>query len=272
MAPWVADRRRAWHSAPVTPPAAPPAPPHWRQLPLPFAHAPDYGEADFLRASSNSEAMTWLARPEAWPQHRLALAGAEGSGKTHLLHIWAVRSDAELLYGPALRGEPAFPGRPVALDDADAAPERPLLHLINAAHEAGQPLLLTARTPPARWPAALPDLVSRLRATAVVEIRPAEDSLLRALLARLLAERQVAVAEPVQAWLRLRLPRTPAAMREAAARLDRVAMAAGRPITRAIAAAVLADLADEAEEAGDADGEESMAVAAAASPGPSRLL
>jgi chromosomal replication initiation ATPase DnaA len=50
-------------------------------------------------------------------------------------------------------------------------------------------VLLAARTPPAHWPVRLPDLASRLRATTAVEIAPPEDSLLRSLLARLLAER-----------------------------------------------------------------------------------
>ncbi len=45
--------------------------------------------------------------------------------------------------------------------------------------------------------------------------------------------------EPVQDWLLLRLPRDPAALREAAARLDQAALAAGRRVTQAIAADVL---------------------------------
>jgi chromosomal replication initiation ATPase DnaA len=86
---------------------------------------------------------------------------------------------------------------------------------------------------------ALPDLASRLRGIASVEIRVPDDSLLRSLLARLLADRQLAVPEAVQDWLCRRLPRTPAAMREAAARLDRAALIAGRRVTRAIAAEVI---------------------------------
>ena len=61
-----------------------------------------------------------------------------------------------------------------------------------------------------------------------MRIGPAEDELLRGLLARLLAERQLAVAEPLQDWLRLRLPRSQAAIREAVARLDRAALACRR--------------------------------------------
>jgi chromosomal replication initiation ATPase DnaA len=215
----------------------------WRQLALPFAHAPQFAGADFLAAPSNAEALAWLRRPEAWPQGRLALWGGEGSGKTHLLHVWAGRRGGALLHGPALAAAGfAPPDRPLAVDDADAAAERPLLHLLNAAAEAGQPVLLAGRDAPGRWPVALPDLASRLRAVLAVQIRPAEASLLRALLARLLAERQLDVPEGVQEWLLARLPRTPAALREAAARLDRAALGAGGGVTRSLAALVLAEM------------------------------
>ena len=56
-----------------------------------------------------------------------------------------------------------------------------------------------------------------------------------------LAERQLAVPQTVQEWLLLRLPRSPAALREAVARLDRTSLASGSAITRSLAARVLAD-------------------------------
>ena len=225
-----------------------PTPARWRQLPLPFAHEPQFVAADFLAGASNAEALAWLAPGVDWPQRRLALWGPEGSGKTHLLHIWASRVGARQVAGSALPREPERPDQAVAIDDADTAEERPLLHLLNAWAESGWPVLLAARTPPARWPAALPDLASRLRAITAVEIRPPDETLLRALLARLLAERQLAVAEPVQDWLLLRLPRTPAAMREAAARLDRAALVAGGRVTRGVAADVLRGMAPDHED------------------------
>jgi chromosomal replication initiation ATPase DnaA len=46
----------------------------------------------------------------------------------------------------------------------------------------------------------------------------------------------------VQNFLLSRLPRSPAAYREAILRLDRTAMASGAKISRALAASVLADL------------------------------
>lgn len=211
-----------------------------RQLALPFAAAAQYDSEDFLADPANAEARAWLDTP--WPGGRLALWGEEGCGKTHLLHVWAARAGATVLPGPELRGLMALPPGGIAVDDADAAREEPLLHLLNAAAEAGLPTLLAARDAPARWRTRLPDLASRVRATAAVELRPPGDDLLRALLARLLAARQLVVAEAVQDWLLLHLPRHPAALREAAARLDHAALAAGRRVDRTLAAAIAAGL------------------------------
>ncbi len=214
-----------------------------RQLPLPFPIRAEYAAADFIAAPSNREALAWLARAADWPFGRLVLYGPPGSGKTHLLHLWAAQAGARLFAGQALGLPP--PSGSVGVDDADLAEEVALFHLINAAWEAGQPLLMTARAAPARWATRLPDLASRLRATTAAEIGPAEDALLRPLLARLLAARQLDVPMAMQAWLLDRLPREPAALMEAVARLDRAALAQGRGVSRALVAAVLAEMAPD---------------------------
>ena len=164
-------------------------------------------------------------------------------GKTHLLHGWAACTGARVLDGSVLQG--GWPAGAVAVDDADLAGDASLLHLLNAAAEAGQPVLLAARTPPGRWDTALPDLRSRLRAIAAVELPAGDDAFLRTLLVRLLSDRQLTVAEGVQDWLLARLPRTPGAVREAAARLDHAALAAGRAVTRPLAAQAVAGLLHE---------------------------
>ena len=228
-----------------------------RQLALPFVHAPRLTEADFLPSAATGPALAWLARGADWPGRRLALWGGSGSGKTHLLHIWATRTGASLISGPTLRhavpGDTWPPG-PLAIDDADLAPsERILLHALNAAQEAGHSVLLAARTPPARWLTRLPDLASRLRATIAVPLGGADDAFLRTLLARLLSDRQLVVPGSVQEWLLAVLPREPAALREAAARLDRAALAAGRSVTRALAGHTLQALLRENFDAEPAD-------------------
>ncbi len=234
-----------------------------RQLALPFAHHPRFERADFLAAASNEAALAWLGPGghAGWPSRRLALCGEAGSGKTHLLHVWAREHDALLLPGTALRDLDALFRMPggwggIAVDDADASPDEPaLLHLLNAAHESGLPVLLTARAAPSRWPVALPDLSSRLRATHSVALGRPDAALLRILLMRLLVERQLGVTQGVIDWLMPRLPRTAGAMREAAHRLDEATLASGRGVTRSLAASVLAELLAGPAELPAADGD-----------------
>jgi DnaA regulatory inactivator Hda len=214
------------------------------QPPLPFPSPPQFAAADFREAASNTAALAWLTRTADWPNNRLLLWGEAGCGKTHLLHIWAARTGATLSSAPSLRGLPEIPTAPaIAIDDADAVEDdAALFHLLNAAGEAGLPVLLAARVPPARWSIRLPDLASRLRAITAVEIGPPEDALLRALLARLLADRQLRPTEAVQDWLLSRLPRSAATLRDAVARLDDASLDQHRTITVPFARVVLADL------------------------------
>lgn len=221
-----------------------------RQLPLPLGLAPSYPAADFIADLSNAAARAWLADPARWPNARLALYGESGRGKTHLLHVWAESAGASVVEGAGLR-RPVFPTGPVALDDADLAAPEPLLHTLNAAAEAAHPVLLASREPPGRWPVALADLRSRLRATAAAELGEPSDAMRAALLARLLADRQMTLAEVHQGWLLAHVARSAGTLREAVARLDRASLALGRPPTRALLAQVVAAMeADAGPEEG----------------------
>jgi chromosomal replication initiation ATPase DnaA len=234
------------------------------QLPLPLPVAPSAARADLVEDASNAEALAWLDRPGEWPLRRLALFGPPGTGKSHMLRAAAAEHGWRLLRGRDLTEALALADAPgTALDDADAAPEGALFHLINRCAEAGAPLLLAAREAPSRWPVALPDLASRLRATLAVGIAAPTEALLGALLAKHLADRQLRVAPEVHAYLLTRLPREAAAIAVAVAALDEAALAGGGPVTRPLARTVLARLF------GDDDG--SAAEPPDASPPPGRL-
>ncbi|MGG5821744.1 chromosomal replication initiator DnaA [Falsiroseomonas sp. HW251] len=233
-----------------------------RQIPLPLGYAPSSARADLVEDASNAEALAWLDRPRDWPLGRLALFGPSGVGKSHMLRAAAAGQGWRLLHGAELTEAVAVgPGAGLALDEAEAAPEAALFHLINRSAEAAAPLLLASRDAPSRWPVALPDLASRLRATLAVGIGVPTDALLAALLAKHLADRQLRVAPDVQAWLLARLPRDAAEIAGAVAALDAAALAAGAPVTRALARATLPGLA----------GDNPVAPGSYGSPGPGGL-
>jgi hypothetical protein len=59
------------------------------QLPLDLTFRPALGRDDFLVGPCNAEAMAWIDRYPDWPTDSAVLCGAEASGKSHLLAVWA---------------------------------------------------------------------------------------------------------------------------------------------------------------------------------------
>jgi len=212
-----------------------------RQLALVLPHAESFAREDFLSGAGNGAALTLIERWPDWPSRTVALVGPEGSGKSHLAAIWAERAGARFLAGRAL-GVADLPAALAtgALVIEGLAPgclnERSLFHLLNLVREQDAHILITARSPPAAWPVALADLVSRLRAVPVVTLVGPDDALLRAVLVKLFADRQLAVDESLVAYLMTRLARSFAAVRAAVDLIDREALRLKRPVTRALAA------------------------------------
>ena len=99
--------------------------------------------------------------------------------------------------------------------------------------------MVSGREPPARWPMRLPDLASRLGAAAVARLEPPDDALLAAVLVKLFADRQLAVAPELIGYLVSRMDRSFAAAEALVAALDRAGLAGRRPITARLAAEVL---------------------------------
>src|SRR5262249_43633578 len=155
-----------------------------------------------------------------WPARVLALVGPEGSGKSHLASIWAMESGARFMSARALAinalPEALATGALVLEDCApDAIDERALFHLLNLVREDDGWMLITARTAPTLWSIALPDLASRLRAIPVATLDVPDDALLRAVMVKLFADRQLAVDEALIAYLLPRIGRSFAAARDA---------------------------------------------------------
>jgi chromosomal replication initiation ATPase DnaA len=219
-------------------------PPPPRQLALALDHAESFARDDFLSGPSNEAALTLIERWPDWPGRAVALVGPEGAGKSHLAAIWAEQSGARFVAGRALEDTDlpaALATGSLVVEDAaaDTADERALFHLLNLAREEEAFVLLTARLAPAAWVVQIRDLGSRLRALPVITLAPPDDALLRAVIVKLCADRQLAVDESFVAYLATRIERSFAAARAAVIELDQEALRLHRPLTRALAAEVL---------------------------------
>lgn len=220
-----------------------------KQLAIDLAHRPALGRADFLVSECNRAALDWIERWPDWPGRCLVLYGPEGSGKSHLAHLWCAESGAHYVAGAALREyEPPLGTMPpgLAVDDAENAPETVLLHLYNRCAETGIGLLIVMRQAPGSTAIALPDLASRLRAMPAIGIDPPDDALLAAVLVKHFADRQLRVAPPVIGYLLPRMERSFAMAAALAARLDELALASGHKIGLALARQALTELAAQA--------------------------
>lgn len=217
------------------------------QLLLALEHRPALGAQDFLVAPCNREAVAMVDRWPDWPGPALALAGPDGCGKTHLVHVWRERSGAGALPAAAIAGRDPYAllgdRLALAVEDVDrGADETALFHLHNVAAERRGFLLLTGRELPARWPVILPDLRSRLAAMPVVAIAAPDDRLLAGVLGKQFADRQVKVGAEVIEYLVARMERSFTALRTLVEALDRAALADARPITVPLARTILARL------------------------------
>ena len=105
--------------------------------------------------------------------------------------------------------------------------------------ERGGSLAITARAWPDAWGLATRDLLSRLRLAPAVEIGEPDDALVRSVLVKLFMDRQIVVDGSVIDYLALRIERSLAAARSIVMTLDQEALAAGRAVTRPMAAEVL---------------------------------
>ncbi len=214
-----------------------------RQLILDLPHRAAQGAEDFLVSESNAAAVAMVDRWPQWPASTLLLIGPPGSGKSHLVEVWRQRSRAERLMVGDLKADnlPQFNmQRALVLEDAGPGiDETALFHLLNFAHQQNSQMLITSRFNTTQWNLKLPDLVSRLRAAPAIQIGAPDDLLLRGVLVKLFADRQLAPDETVISYLLNRMPRSLAAARAIVAEIDTRALEEQVAITRNFAARIL---------------------------------
>jgi chromosomal replication initiation ATPase DnaA len=215
-----------------------------RQLSLDLPHRAALGAEDFLVSECNRGAVRLIDSWPDWQDNAQLIIGPAASGKTHLARVWQARSSAETLTPTGLdvglldsTGE----GTPLIIEDVDRADydEKALFHLLNLAREKRLFVLLSARDAPNRFDCSLPDLRSRLNALPAVRIGAPDDALLKTVMLKHFADRQLSIDPRVLDFLALRIERSLAAAAVAVAAIDRAALGSGRKLSRQLVAEVL---------------------------------
>jgi chromosomal replication initiation ATPase DnaA len=181
---------------------------------------PEYTSEDFIVTNSNIEAFRSLSNTHLWPENRMLILGEEGSGKTHLAGIF------QYLYSNSL----------VCENIESIEDEEYLFHLINSSKTMNCSLLLTAATLP-RF--RLKDLQSRINATHKVLIKPADDYLLRIILSKHFADRQLPVKEEIIDYILSHAGRSYKTIKQTVNSIDKLSLAAKRNITIPLVKSIL---------------------------------
>ncbi len=209
------------------------------------------GREDFFVSPANSLALQTLERWPNWATGKLVLCGPAASGKTHLAHVWAARSNALVLQACDLTQHDiptlASAGS-VAIEDVDKIAsldagkkkktEEALFHLHNYLLGKRGTLLFTGIDAPTRWQIDLPDLASRLRAAELATLEAPDDTLLSAILVKLFDDRQLLVSPDLIKYLLSRIDRSFASAKATVEALDKAGLSKRRAITPRLAGEV----------------------------------
>lgn len=216
------------------------------QLALDLALEPDYRPESFAVSDANAAALAMVNRWPRWRMGHLVLTGPAGAGKTHLAHMWRLRTGAQSLdrqsISPALKTIQR--GASVVIEDCDQGmDETGLFHLLNrAAGDSGISVLLTGRLPARSWSVALPDLASRLSAAETAVLGEPDDALLRQVMEKQFRDRHTPLGAGTLDYLLTHMERSVDFARLLVARLDNAALASKTAVTRPLAREVLASL------------------------------
>lgn len=180
-------------------------------LPLDWS-AGGNNDAPLVVGTSNADAIRYLRHVATWPVRTAVLTGPRGSGRSLIGRLFAADTGGRVI------------------DGHDSVSEEEIFHAWNAAQSSNIPLLIIADAPPAEWGIVLPDLASRLRAVPVLTIAEPDDCLARDLIEALFAQRGIALAPEVAAYIVPRMERSYAMIHRIVAALDAASLEQGRRV------------------------------------------
>ena len=202
------------------------------QLIIKFPVESDFSDENFMPLKNHEIVLAALNQFPKNPGDVLVIYGAEGIGKTHLLHVWARRRKAVYVPAAHIRNvEPPVQYLAVdALEDIEQTDQEHLFHLFNHIKQNEGGLVVTSRVPPAQLDL-IPELKSRLLTGQQLELADPEDAELEMLLVKWAQDRQLQLDMAVVKYVLPRVERSPKALQSFLEKVDHLALARQRKIT-----------------------------------------
>ncbi len=220
------------------------------QLPLDLSVPVARRREDLIESKANEMAISMLDSWPDWPGRVSVLAGPIGAGKTHIASVWAEKAGAISCNSADLPKnldnfvKHASSGGNFLIEDAGAGviDETAMFHFLNAVKQSEGHCLITSRSWPIEWNVKLADLASRLKAVQVFELSEPDDILLRHVMVKLFADRQLSVDEKIIDYCVLRMERSLESVGRLVEAIDAEALSRQSGITRATVANALEQL------------------------------
>jgi chromosomal replication initiation ATPase DnaA len=215
-------------------------------LPL---HWPDRYHLDsFIVADCNRAAFSAIRDTETWRNAVLTIIGPAASGKTHLASIFTDQYKAFVISSPTdIENAIENDAKTIMLDNADRllandrAGQEKLFFLFNAVTSQKRHLLLTTTQPFAEW-VILPDLLSRLQSVQTIQIDDPDEETVKTTYQKMFMDRGIILDNQTLTFLLYRSERNFAFVRSLVDKLDKLALADNKRLTRPYVGKILADL------------------------------
>ena len=156
----------------------------------------------------------------------LIIEGGRFSGKTSLSDLYMSSKDCVLACN--LSDVLDKMGASYVIDDCDKWQENDLFHAINFCYEQKASLLLFAAL---SWKPSLPDLSSRINSIKQVDIQDPDDEMLEIVIASEFSKRSIAVNKEIISYLKMRVPRNFARIKEVIKGIDEFCLESKKNIT-----------------------------------------
>ena len=201
---------------------------------------------NYFVSQANQGAVSLIEDWINWPSRKLILVGSEGSGKTHLGHLWAGEVGATIINATTLMEQQIseLSKAPVLVEDINEIQRNQpveiiLFHLHNLLHSEGHSLLMTSQILPGRLSFSLKDLQSRIEASIIAKLHPVDDDLLGAILIKMFADRQIYFSDKLLTYVLSRVERSYTAAKLFVEEVDSKAMTESRVIGKKLVRDIL---------------------------------